>query len=425
MPGLLRRLYFVRLLPRRSGDAALIAAMCVCGAEEADVIAAELMERDGARASAALIGAVVRAWRRLSDAAREAVVVSAGDRLEGIVEGLIASGDASSERTAAAIEAWRATHGTADAKTIQRLGKLGATAAPGVGETARRALGRLTEQDETLKDPERAALDSAVALVAAAALEHGDSGFMGQVARMAQQPGPALAAWLDARGEAGHGMVRAAARKVLARAADPVGIACSWLRYTALARPSAVFIEELFDSGRGDAVLMRVDAMSDAASSAALRRWCRAEKLTPTGEMLGGWSVEARARVAQWLDVIGLREDRRAAALEMMLLDMAAAVRMSAVLSLARLKASPRVDEALFKAARDEDERVAVAAIEVLGSAQSARRRGVIAPLLSELAKHDGAVREAAAGVLSRFANEDSAAAPEVRVRAQMGSVRR
>ncbi len=83
MPGLRRRLQFVRSLPRRSGDAALIAAMGVCGSGEADEIAAELMERDSARTSLALIGAVVRAWRVLSEPAREAAVHTEGSHAGG------------------------------------------------------------------------------------------------------------------------------------------------------------------------------------------------------------------------------------------------------------------------------------------------------------------------------------------------------
>jgi HEAT repeat protein len=106
------------------------------------------------------------------------------------------------------------------------------------------------------------------------------------------------------------------------------------------------------------------------------------------------------------------------------LLDHAAAVRITSVMALSRMKASPRVDETLFRAARDEDERVAVAAIGVLGGAQSARRRLVIAPVLAELAKHDSAgVSAAARDVLARFSTD--AAVPEVRVRAQLGGVRR
>lgn len=426
MPGLLRRLHFVRSLPRRSGDAALIAALGVCGAAEADVIAAELMERDASRASLRLVTAVLRAWPRLGAAAREAAALSAGDRLEGIVDSLSSAGDGSSKRTAAMIEAWRVAHGSAGVRSIQRLGTLGVLTMRGVGDTARAALGELTMTAATLPEAERAALDGAVAHVASAALDHGDSGFMACVAQLAESPGPALSAWLNTHGDAGHGMVRSAARRMLTRAADPIGLACAWLRHVALARPAAVFIEEMFAGGRGDLVVVRVDLLRDEAARGALRKWCRAERLTPSLSVMGGWSTEARARVAEWLDVIGLREEKRTHALEELLLDRAAGVRMAAVVALSRLKASPRADEALFKAARDEDERVAVAAIEVLGGAQSARRRSAIAPVLEELAKRGGGgVRAAAAGVLTRYAADEGSSAPEVRVRAQAGSVRR
>lgn len=411
-------------MPRRSGDAALIAAMGVCGSGEADEIAAELMERDSTRASMALIGAVVRAWRVLSEPAREAAVLCAGDRLDGVLDGLVGAGDPTSRRLAAAIDAWRVERGTAHPEVIRRLERLGTSGASGIGDVARGALRALTIRPVPLGDAEHAALDSALAAVSAAALEHGDSGFMALMAHAAIEPGPRLARWLDARGEAGHGMVRAGARRVLAQERDPVAVACTWLRYAALARPAAALLEETFLSGRGDAVVSRVDLIADESSRSALRRWCRAEKLAPTREMLGAWPVEARVRVPHWLDVIGLREDRRNEMLEGMLLDSAASVRLSAVMALSRMKASPRVDDVLLRAARDEDERVAIAAIEVLGGAQSARRRAVIAPLLEELGGKGGAlVRQTALDVLARFARDEGA--PEVRVRAHLGGVRR
>jgi len=425
MAGLLKRLHFVRMLPRRSADAALIAAMGVCGAEEADVIAAELLERDSARASTALIGAVVRAWGRLSDAAREATALAAGKRMDGIVESLVRAGDARSQQTAARVEAWRAGRGEVSQETITRLTTMGVTDTRGIGDVARGALTRLSKQTASLGERERAALDAGMARIASAALVHGDSAFMTSVAELAQAPGPMVAAWLNARGEAGHGMVRAAARKVLARAADPVGLACSWLRYAAVERPAALYLEELFESGQGDRVVMCVDLLGEQNARGAMRKWCRADRLVPNGDVLAGWPTEARARVAAWLEVLGIRDDRRVAALEMLLLDRAAAVRMSAALALARMTASPRVDEALFKAARDEDERVSIAAIEALGSAQSARRRGVIAPVLGEIAARGGMVREAAERALSRFASDDGVATTEVRVRSMLGGVRR
>lgn len=423
MPELLRRLQFVRALPRRPGDAALVAAMSVCGPVEADQIAAELMERDGGRGGP-LVAAVVRHWRVLGEPAREAAALCAGPALESMVDGLVRAGDGASLATASAVESWRVLRGETGTATIARLGRLGASASAAIGAPARRAVESLARAWRELGAEQRKVLDAALTAIAAAGLDHGDNAFMAVIAERAAEPGPVLAAWLNAPGDDAHGMVRAAARKVLARSTDGVGLACAWLGLSALARPAAVYLEELFVGGRGDAVVVRVDHLSDERRRGAIRKWCRPERLLPTGEVMGLWSIEARARAAEWLEVVDLREDRRVAALEVVLLDHAAAVRMTAVMALSRMKAAPRVDEALFRAARDEDERVSVAAIGVLGSAQSARRRASIAPVLEELARRGGAgARAAAASVLERFSTE--AAAPEVRVRAHLGGVRR
>ncbi len=353
-----RRLDLVRRLPRALREAALLAAHDHAGEIERDAIVAELLhvEPDRTLTQEAMLS-LMRRWKDLSRAARQALLVSVGPALSTLFVRLEHSEDPADRLAAALLACSCLTDPDAGAALTHLTGVLG-SAATAEG----RSRGVMSVR-----------LDSLIASAAGAYDQHRASALLEMVVRTAHAPGPNLRAWLCDHEQPGHMALRGVARSM---PADVRRARCvQWLGVPALSGLACQIIDTAADEGAQRTILEQAFHLVRESRRSAARRVRLPARVLPGTDSLAAMPAESRRGFVRWLEVLTPRHATRLERLVPLASDREPAVRLDAALAISRLSPARESDAVLVRLAQDPSEAVALTAAGALAGAESASRR--------------------------------------------------
>lgn len=393
MPSLYARLNIVRRLPRPWRDAALVAVLPASGVEERDAIVGEMLQAARHPRSRNLYGTILRNWHILGPHARAATLAALGEDLSTVFERLRTSNLPADRRAAAliAVACLSGYFGT----------ELGEAGEQGVSVSGRKIPLQCGVVD--LDDPElRDELDAALADSAARFNDERLDGVMDAIARVAHAPGPRLRNWLDDEEQAGHLLVRSAAKRL--GEGIVVRHAVAWLGIRAL-RPVGVgaigrphTLEEI------GAILNGCHLLRARGRQGALRRVTKPLAALSTPVQRDGLLPRQRRSEIALIETLPFKHEQRIVQFGARFEDADPGVRVRALEAIARERASQQTDELLLDFAFDGDPRIAYRAASILSRAETESRREALIPSWRKLARSPHAsVRRLAEGVLDRL----------------------
>lgn len=378
MPSLPRRLQLVRNLPRRLRAPAIVQALACADTAEADAIISILPDLISGHEADPLLRAAARAWTRLSDDARRTWIAIASDSATTHIQAL-AKSDASADRLAAAAI-------SADLLTA-RLGIRTAHAEPTLIDALRTSLRAATTWQRSILDAVaqvahkntagRDGLDDTLADIVARYEEHRHAGIIAAILARAEHAEAKLRDWLARAEEPGHLTIRAAARR-LEPSMSPRR-ALSLLSVPALAPIALDRLANLEDPAHLHQLLELSHIARLPAVRARLQRIPRPLALLPDDPSLNAMPATLRRAFLRWLEILPVNDAHRLARATTRLTDPDPLVRAGAVRILARLPASPQLDDALFEFTLDPHPDIARAACDALTSTPSHNRRAALA----------------------------------------------
>ncbi len=368
----------MRNLPRRLRAPVIVQALAVADTAEADAIISIIPDLISEQDADSLLRAAARAWTRLSDDARRTWIAIASDSATAHIQALARS-EAAPDRLAAAAIA-------ADLLTA-RLGIRTAHAETTLIDALRTSLKSATTWQRPILDAVaqvahkntagRDGLDDTLADIVARYEEHRHAGIIAAVLARAEHAESKLRDWLARADEPGHMAIRAAARR-LEPSMSPRR-AVSLLSVPALSPIALDRLANLEDPAHLSELLQLSHIARLPAVRARLQRIPRLLALLPDDSTLNAMPASHRRAFLRWLEILPVNDAHRLARTTPRLTDPDPLVRAGAVRILAKLPASPQLDDALFEFALDPHPDIARAACDALASTPSENRRSALA----------------------------------------------